>query len=179
MRTPRSRPSLPSWLQLLLFQGWMLHGHPSLDNERQAAQASWREDRGQLCNGGPQQTSPVGSVLSTREEEAACWGFPAFRCSHGMGIPGNSKGHSEGKENSVGHSPTSASWVGSSDTDSNLDRKLRMVLKACGVARSQVGCSRTPRDCQASGRLAIPEPSPGVCLGCALPGPAQTSQGPQ
>lgn len=31
---------------------------------------------------------------------------------------------------SAGHSPTSASWVGSSDTDSSLDKKLRIALKA-------------------------------------------------
>lgn len=45
---------------------------------------------------------------------------------------------------SVGHSPTSASWVGSSDTDSSLDRKLRMALKACGVVRGRAGASRVP-----------------------------------
>ena len=45
---------------------------------------------------------------------------------------------------SVGHSPASASWVGSSDTDSSLDRKLRMALKACGVARGRAGASKFP-----------------------------------
>lgn len=45
---------------------------------------------------------------------------------------------------SVGHSPTSASWVGSSDTDSSLERKLRMALKACGVARGRAGAPRAP-----------------------------------
>lgn len=45
---------------------------------------------------------------------------------------------------SVGHSPTSASWVGSSDTDSSLDRKLRMALKACGVARGRAGAAKVP-----------------------------------
>lgn len=44
----------------------------------------------------------------------------------------------------MGHSPTSASWVGSSDTDSSLERKLRMALKACGVARGRAGASRAP-----------------------------------
>lgn len=44
----------------------------------------------------------------------------------------------------VGHSPTSASWVGSSDTDSSLDRKLRMALKAYGIARGRAGASRVP-----------------------------------
>lgn len=45
---------------------------------------------------------------------------------------------------SVGHSPTSASCVGSSDTDSSLDRKLRMALKACGAARGRAGASKVP-----------------------------------
>lgn len=45
---------------------------------------------------------------------------------------------------SVGHSPTSASCVGSSDTDSSLDRKLRMALKACGAARGRAGASEVP-----------------------------------
>lgn len=45
---------------------------------------------------------------------------------------------------SVGHSPTSASWVGSSDTDSSLERKLRMALKACRVVRGRAGASRSP-----------------------------------
>lgn len=44
----------------------------------------------------------------------------------------------------MGHSPTSVSWVGSSDTDSSLDRKLRMALKACGVARGRAGASKVP-----------------------------------
>lgn len=64
----------------------------------------------------------------------ATWGvLPAFRRSHGVG-------HTRAVQDntSVGHSPTSASCVGSSDTDSNLDRKLRMVLKACGIVS---GCS--------------------------------------
>lgn len=39
-----------------------------------------------------------------------------------------------------------------------------MVLKACGAAGGQARCSSTPRDCQASWRLVIPEPNPGVCL---------------
>lgn len=49
---PQSQPSLPSWLQLLLPQGWMLHGHPSLDNERQGASIGFmgRSRKGQLCN---------------------------------------------------------------------------------------------------------------------------------
>jgi hypothetical protein len=38
---------------------------------------------------------------------------------------------------SMGYLPTSASWVGSSDTVSNLDRKLRMALKAYEVARGR------------------------------------------
>lgn len=60
---------------------------------------------------------------------------------------------------SVGHSPTSASWVGSSDTDSSLERKLRMALKACGVARGRAGASRAP--VSPRGQLGpTPAPSP-------------------
>lgn len=54
-----------------------------------------------------------------------------------------------------------------------------MVLKACGGQEVKLSAPAFPRYGQASGRLNIPEPSPQVYPGCALPGPAQISQGPQ
>lgn len=77
--------------------------------------------------------------------EAAWTSFSGVTGETGVGTSGVHRAQTRGSQDaaggntSVGHSPASASWAGSSDTDSSLERKLRMALKACGGQGAELG----------------------------------------